>query len=148
VATGPARGNQEDTVNDPARPEGPGTPTGLLFHLALVEDWARARQDGSYRISTRGATLGQVGFVHASFAHQLAEVAEASYADLDADLVVLVIDEPVLGVPVVVEPGEGTQECYPHIYGPVPVSAVLEARPVGRDPAGRLILPPLPGARP
>jgi uncharacterized protein (DUF952 family) len=30
---------------------------------------------------------------------------------------------------------------YPHIYGPLPTSAVVEVVPVTRDPSGRFLLP-------
>jgi uncharacterized protein (DUF952 family) len=66
-------------------------------------------------------------------------VADANYADAD-DLVVLVIDQARHTAEVRHEDG-GDGELFPHIYGPLPVSAVTEVIPVGRDAAGRLILP-------
>ena len=42
----------------------------ILHHLALVADWNAARMVGDYRVSTRGLTLEQVGYIHASHAHQ------------------------------------------------------------------------------
>lgn len=66
-------------------------------------------------------------------------VAEAIYGDAD-DLVVLVIDAARLPSPVRYEGTSGGEQ-YPHIYGPVPAGAVTDVIPVGRDTAGRLILP-------
>ena len=43
----------------------------LIYHVALERDWIDARSAGEYRVSTRGATLDEVGYVHASFAHQV-----------------------------------------------------------------------------
>jgi uncharacterized protein (DUF952 family) len=53
---------------------------------------------------------------------------------------VLVIDATRLPSPVQHE-GTGGGELYPHIYGPVPAGAVTDVIPVGRDAAGRRILP-------
>lgn len=37
-----------------------------IWHLAHRDDWEQACSAGAYRMSTRGATLDQVGFIHAS----------------------------------------------------------------------------------
>jgi uncharacterized protein (DUF952 family) len=63
----------------------------LIYHVASAADWEQAKQDGEYRISTRGRTLAGQGFIHAGDAHQVAPVANAIYKD-DRDLIVLVID--------------------------------------------------------
>ena len=63
----------------------------VIYHIAAVADWAQARQDGQYAMSTRGRTLAQEGFIHTSTAAQVAVVANAFYQDAP-DLVLLVID--------------------------------------------------------
>jgi uncharacterized protein (DUF952 family) len=113
---------------------------GEIFHLADRVEWLVAAAAGEYRISTRGRTLAEQGFIHCSLRHQLRGVAEQYYADAD-DLVLLVIDSARVGCPVRYEaPADGAEE-YPHIYGPLPVSAVTAILPLNRDLAGRLILP-------
>jgi uncharacterized protein (DUF952 family) len=62
-----------------------------LFHLADRDEWRAAAAAGEYRISTRGVTLAEQGFIHCSRAHQVRGVAEQYYADAD-NLVLLVID--------------------------------------------------------
>jgi len=57
-----------------------------LYHLTLAEDWRLAKQQGFYPWSTRGMTLEQVGFVHASWRHQVAATYQRFYADA-ADVV-------------------------------------------------------------
>jgi uncharacterized protein (DUF952 family) len=99
-----------------------------VFHIAFARDWDAAKRDGAYRISTRGLTLDDVGFIHAGFAHQVAGVGAAFYADVDEPLVLLVIDRDRLDVPVVVENLDGGDELFPHIYGPLPTTAVTEVR--------------------
>lgn len=111
----------------------------MLYHVALPADWAAAVAAGRYEVSTRGRSLAEEGFIHCSLPHQVRGVADAYYADV-AELVLLVIDPDRLDAPVRLEaPGPGAPE-YPHIYGAVPVRAVLAAHPLTRDPAGRLPL--------
>jgi uncharacterized protein (DUF952 family) len=100
-----------------------------IFHIAERPDWEAARaKGGPYEISTRGRTLAEVGFVHASRDEiQVRAVRHAFYADSD-DLVLLVIDTE--GLDVRDEPvGD---DVFPHIYGPVPLDAVIEVRPLPR----------------
>jgi uncharacterized protein (DUF952 family)/GNAT superfamily N-acetyltransferase len=114
-----------------------------LVHLAVRDDWDRARRDGEYRTSTLGVRLGEVGFVHASFGQQVAGVAAAVYTQVDRPVVMLVLDRARLRAPVRVEPVDGTDEVFPHIYGPIPVDAVSDVIELRRDAGGRLFLPPL-----
>lgn len=112
-----------------------------LFHITDRASWTAAKQTGEYRMSTRGVTLEQQGFIHCSLRHQLRKVAEYIYGDVDDDLVVLVIDSARLPVPVRYEAPEGDGEAYPHIYGALPVDAVTDVIAVSRDAAGRPVLP-------
>jgi uncharacterized protein (DUF952 family) len=111
-----------------------------LFHLAERGDWLAAVAAGEYRVSTRGVTLDEQGFIHCSLRHQLREVADRFYADAD-DLVALVIDSARVPAPIRYEAPEPGAEAYPHIYGPLPASAVIRVVPVSRDPGGNLLLP-------
>jgi anti-anti-sigma factor len=98
-----------------------------LYHLALPADWAQAQQTGEYTTSTRGRSLADEGYIHCSFARQVAATAARFYADVD-DVLVLRIDPARLGAPVVVEDLFETGEAFPHVYGPIPVGAVVEVR--------------------
>ncbi|MEU9199049.1 DUF952 domain-containing protein [Streptomyces sp. NPDC048332] len=106
-----------------------------LLHLTERPLWEAARGTGTYEMSTRGRTLHEEGFIHCSLPHQLAGVAELLYGAGsgagagDQDLVVLVIDTGRLHVPVRYESLRPGGEEFPHIYGPVPVEAVVEVRP-------------------
>ncbi|MGC0271787.1 DUF952 domain-containing protein [Pseudactinotalea sp. Z1739] len=118
-----------------------------IWHLAEPEYWQAAQESGWYDRSTRGATLDQVGFVHCSSPDQLARVAEAGYADVSGDLLVLEVDRAGLdraGSPVRYEPGDPddpASELFPHVYGPIPVTAVVRMIPARID-RGRLHLAP------
>ena len=109
-----------------------------IFHLTTPEVWELAQQAGTYTMSTRGRTLEQQGFIHCGLRHQVRPVAERIYADAD-DLVLLTIDPDKLAAPVRFEPSEG--EDFPHIYGPIPLDAVVNVVPVTRDDTGRMVLP-------
>ena len=98
-----------------------------ILHVADRSLWAAALTGDSYQWSTRDRTLQQEGFLHASTAGQLPGVLARYYADVDpADHVLLVIDVEACaaaGSPVRWDPVTDTR--FPHIYGPLPVTAVV-----------------------
>ena len=98
-----------------------------IFHIARQGDWAAALAEGSYRVSTLGLTLDDVGFIHCSYAQQVDGVARAFYRDVP-DLVLLTIDTDKVEPDIRVESG-GDEERFPHIYGPLAVDAVVAVDP-------------------
>jgi len=98
-----------------------------IHHLALPDDWAATFDTGEYRMSTRGVTLEEEGFIHCSTRAQIEATANRFYADVD-QLVVLTIDQGAVPSPIRFEPpSPGSADLFPHIYGPLPVSAVVDA---------------------
>ncbi len=105
-----------------------------IFHLALPDDWAAAFTTGEYTMSTRGVTLEQEGFIHCSTRDQLVGTANLFYGDVE-QLVVLRIDPRLVPSRIVFEPpAPGADAVFPHIYGPLPVTAVDVATPWVRPP--------------
>ncbi|WP_326703559.1 DUF952 domain-containing protein [Streptomyces cyaneofuscatus] len=112
--------------------------TEPLLHLAEAPLWEAARGTGTYEMSTRGRTLQAEGFIHLSLPHQLPGVARMLYGDGSRDgseggagghdLVVLVVDPARLTAPVRYEAMKPGGEQFPHLYGPLPVEAVVEVR--------------------
>ncbi|WP_405507191.1 DUF952 domain-containing protein [Streptomyces cyaneofuscatus] len=108
--------------------------TEPLLHLAEAPLWEAARGTGTYEMSTRGRTLQAEGFIHLSLPHQLPGVARMLYGDGSEggagghDLVVLVVDPARLTAPVRYEAMKPGGEQFPHLYGPLPVEAVVEVR--------------------
>jgi glutathione S-transferase len=100
---------------------------GWIYHLALRDEWQEARVAGEYRRSTRGLSLEQVGFIHASYAHQVPSSFERFYREAGA-VVLLAIDPNRLeknGVAVRPEPAPESGELFPHLYGALPLEAVV-----------------------
>lgn len=130
---GPAHDENRGGATDTAGP-------GRLLHVAGRDDWAAASRSGNYRGSTRGRTLAQEGFVHASAEGQLPGVLHRFYSDVPpAELVLLVVDFDRLaaaGIELRWERPPGATERFPHLYGGLPVSAVLAALPLTGGPDG------------
>ena len=104
-----------------------------LYHLALRPEWQAARQTGTYDRSTRGQSLAAVGFIHLSAADQVDATAQRFYADLPpGEVLELCIDRQRLisaGLEVRWEPVPGSGELFPHLYGALPLDAVVLAQP-------------------
>lgn len=102
-----------------------------IFHIARRADWRAARAAGTYRAES----LSAEGFIHCSFADQVTGVANALYADVDG-LCVLELDRARLDSRVVVEDSYASGTAFPHIYGPIPVAAVIALHDLNRDADG------------
>lgn len=101
-----------------------------VFHLALASDWAEAQEAGRYTTSTRGRTLEQEGFIHCSHDFQVAAVRRAFYGDVTEPLVLLTVDTDLLDVPWRLDEVPGSRHPFPHVYGPLDVSAVVAVVPL------------------
>ena len=111
---------------------------GLLVHLLAPADWRSALADGA----VRPPSLAESGFVHLSAPGQVHLPAERLFPGR-RDLVLLVVDPGRLTDPVRWEPGvpgDPASMRFPHLYGPLPVTAVVAVVPY-RPPAP----PALPG---
>jgi uncharacterized protein (DUF952 family) len=90
----------------------------------------------------RGAGVdAQDGFIHFSTASQLAETAAKHFAGADS-LMLIAVDAPALGAALKWEPSRGGA-LFPHLYGPLPLEAVLWVRPLPLGADGRHIFPEL-----
>ena len=76
------------------------------------------------------------GFIHCSYLHQVENVANRFYAR-QTNLVLLKIDQSTLKSPLVDENLEGGSELFPHIYGPLMWSSVVEVIPFLPSADGR-----------
>jgi uncharacterized protein (DUF952 family) len=108
-----------------------------LFHLALAGEWQQALLVGTYEQSTLNRSLADEGFIHCSFASQVQSIADLVYAGRN-DVVLLRIDPARLNAMTRVENLDGGTVLFPHIYGPLLVSAVVQVDEVAIDGNGRL----------
>ena len=98
----------------------------MIYHFCPRADWAAAEQAGSYTAES----LTTQGFIHCSPADHVHVVATVR-ARGRTDLVVLDIDESRLDPPAVWEDGDPpdpTGKQFPHVYGPIPLDAVVKVR--------------------
>jgi uncharacterized protein (DUF952 family) len=103
-------------------------PDMRIFHIASRSDWEAARGSAAYTMSTYGRTLEQEGFLHAVRREQVSGVLSRHYAAVSEPLVLLEIETDLLDVPWREEQvDDGT---FPHVYGPLPVRAVVGSRPI------------------
>lgn len=118
----------------------------LIFHIAEKDRWEAAQIAGSYAWSTLGRTLDDEGFLHASRLEQVAGVLERFYGDHDGELVLLTIDTDLLTAPW--REDQVGDDTYPHIYGPLNPSAVVDVRPAATPRTASATPPASPQARP
>lgn len=96
----------------------------MLFHIADEARWHASQAAGEYTASTIGMELADVGFIHLCTAAQVDGVLDRFYRGV-TNLVLLHVDEAVVGSPVLFEHVGDAPEPFPHLYGPLPCSAVV-----------------------
>jgi uncharacterized protein (DUF952 family) len=110
-------------------------PASVLVHLCSNDEWCAAQASGALRPES----LNVSGFVHLSTPEQVHLPANRLYAGR-TDLVLLRIDAARLTSPVRWEPGVPTDPdamVFPHLYGALPVEAVINVTPYRPDGDGR-----------
>jgi uncharacterized protein (DUF952 family) len=102
----------------------------LVFKIVAAEEWRAAQAAGVFS----GAAVDRTdGFIHFSTAEQAEATAAKWFAGRD-DLTLVAIDAEALGRDLIWEPSRGGA-LFPHLYAPLPMSAVLWSRllPLGDD---------------
>jgi uncharacterized protein (DUF952 family) len=103
-----------------------------IFHIVPPVTWSAAQETGQYT----SADFAADGFVHFSFARQVARVANAIYRD-EPELVVVEVESDVVPAELLrVEGCYESGETFPHVYGPIPVSAARSITQLTRDAGG------------
>lgn len=97
-----------------------------IFHIATEADWTAAQEAGTYTTSTLGRTLAEEGFLHAAKRDQVQGVFAEFYRHAAEPLVLLTIDTDRLDVPWRYD--QVGDDAFPHIYGPLPVGAVVHTQ--------------------
>ncbi|MEJ0026121.1 MAG: DUF952 domain-containing protein [Rhizomicrobium sp.] len=111
----------------------------MIFKIATAADWAAAERASRFDGSAHDKADG---FIHFSTASQLAETLRLYYAGVN-DILLIAVDEAALGPALKWEHAPSRGEDFPHLFGPLPLTAVHWARPIGRDAQGTAVIPSL-----
>lgn len=104
----------------------------VIFKIAPQALWAAAQAAGRFD----GAPVDAAdGYIHFSTAAQVVETAGKHFAGQD-DLLLVAVDAALLGTGLRWEPSRGGA-LFPHLYGPLPLTAVrwVKPLPLGTDGA-------------
>jgi uncharacterized protein (DUF952 family) len=109
-----------------------------IYKICDRATWLAAERDGLFR----GAPVdARDGYIHFSTAAQVGETAARHFAGA-SDLVLVAVDADALGAAFAWEPSRGG-DLFPHLYGALPLSAVLWTAPLARAPDGGHVFPEL-----
>ncbi|HET7715117.1 MAG TPA: DUF952 domain-containing protein [Bauldia sp.] len=104
----------------------------VIYKLCASSLWREAEAAGVFR----GAPIDlRDGFIHFSTADQVRETARLHFAG-EGDLVLIAVSGKALGDALKYEPSRGGA-LFPHLYAPLPLSAVLWVRTLPLGPDGR-----------
>jgi len=107
----------------------------VILHIVKREQWEKAKLEGVYR----GDTLDSQGFIHCSTSEQIVKVANALFR-AQKGLVLLYIAASKVQSEIRYE-SAGSEELYPHIYGPLNIDAVIKVAHFEPARNGRFTLP-------
>jgi uncharacterized protein (DUF952 family) len=111
----------------------------IIYHICRADEWRAAEATGSHP----GSSQDQAdGFIHFSTAAQIVASAAKHRAGQDG-LVLVAVDPARLGDALKWELSRGGA-LFPHLYGPLPLSAVTWSQPLPLDAVTeRHLFPPL-----
>jgi uncharacterized protein (DUF952 family) len=115
----------------------------VIFKIALAADWALAERAGRYDGSAHDKADG---FIHFSTARQLAETLRRYYSGID-DLLLIAVDPGKLGSALKWEHSPSRGEDFPHLFGPLLLSAVRWTHRLQRDVQGTIVIPQMAFAK-
>ncbi|MFH6781205.1 MULTISPECIES: DUF952 domain-containing protein [Methylobacterium] len=108
----------------------------VIYKICPVPLWREAEAAGRFD----GAPVDLAdGYIHFSTAAQAPETAAKHFSGQD-NLLLVAVDAAALGGALRYEPSRGGA-LFPHLYGPLPLSAVKSAAPLPLGPGGNHIFP-------
>ena len=106
----------------------------LIFKILGAEEWRAAEAAGVFI----GSAVDRAdGYIHFSSAAQAPETAAKWFAGR-RDLILAAVDSEALGPALRWEPSRGGA-LFPHLYGPLPLAAVVWTRALPLDEEGRCV---------
>ncbi|MDF1778500.1 MAG: DUF952 domain-containing protein [Rhizobiaceae bacterium] len=110
----------------------------IIYKIAEEPLWQQAEKSGVFK----GAPIDvKDGYIHFSTGDQVAQTAALHFAG-QSDLVLVAVDGARLGNALLYEESRGGA-LFPHLYGPLPLSAVVWSKPLMLDDNNKHILPDL-----
>jgi uncharacterized protein (DUF952 family) len=109
-----------------------------IYKICAQTEWRAAAASGQFLGS---AVDARDGFIHFSNAAQLIETAAKHFAG-QTDLMLIAVDGEALGLALKWERSRN-DDLFPHLYGPLPLSAVRWARPLPDEVGGKRKIPEL-----
>lgn len=100
----------------------------MIYHVTTRTAWELAQEQGEYRAES----LATEGFIHCSEMHQVDGVLQRYYQGVN-DLVLLHIRASGLTSKLVYELAPSINESFPHVYGPIQLSAVEEVTAIPNE---------------
>ena len=111
-------------------------PDLIVYKILSAAELNQLQRDGAF---TGSPVDIADGYIHLSYRSQLAATLDKHFRNLDG-LQLAAVDLSQLADTVRWEPARGGQ-LFPHIYGPLPIRAVVSVAPLERTPDGAFKLP-------
>ena len=105
---------------------------GFPYKLLAARDWVLAQQKG---VIAPAPIDSRDGYIHLSTAAQVLETARRHFAE-EPDVVAVEIDPAKATGEIRYETAPSRGEIFPHLYGALPLAAVIRVRPLRRRGAG------------
>ena len=99
--------------------------SSYIYHITTAAAWDKAQVEGAYTADS----LAIEGFIHCSTADQVAGVLDRYYKG-QTGLVKLTIDKLKVTSPLIFELATSINEVFPHIHGPINLSAIVHTESV------------------
>ena len=112
--------------------------TALVYKICTAAEWREAEQAGAFHGS--GVDLKD-GYIHLSAPGQVVETAQRHFAG-QRDLMLVAVESAALGAALKWEAARDGAH-FPHLYGPLPLHAVVWTKPLPLDRDGRHVFPEL-----
>lgn len=110
----------------------------LIYKICASTLWRQAEREGAFL----GAPVDLAdGFIHFSTAEQVEETARKHFSGQD-DLLLIAVEAEKLGAALKYEVSRGGQ-LFPHLYGPLSLSAVRWVKPLPLGDDGHHLFPAL-----
>ena len=106
----------------------------LILHIVPAVHWADVKDNYS------APSLEREGFIHCSLPEQVIRPANALFRG-QANLLLLCLDVRKLKPDVIYEDCYEAGEKFPHVYGPINLSAVIDVVPFPTEANGEFLLP-------